>query len=394
MKLVFLHSGEKVKVDKDKNIYVDGSYPKEMIEFYKSLCDDLTFIFRKDSKCYDKKELEKKYLMLDTENIKYKECFDFNKSVKTYFSISKRIKNRKIIKNAVLNSDVIIARVPSLAGYLGIKYSKMYNKKCIVEVVGCSFDTLINLDLRGKILAIPSFLKQRLYIKKAENVVYVSNEFLQKRYPNRKNTLACSDVVIENVDDKVLEKRIKEITNNDSKIDISLCTVGAIDVSYKGQEYVIKAISGLKNRGYNIKYYVIGGGDTNYLQNIAKEENVLENIIFTGSIPHEEVFKYLDKIDIYIQPSNVEGLCRSIIEAMSRACPIIVSNVGGNIELIKNETFIFKKRNIKKLINCIEKMSKEKQIIEAKNNFNNSKKFEKNYLKEKRIKFYKRIINS
>ena len=190
------------------------------------------------------------------------------------------------------------------------------------------------------------------------------------------------------------KKRVEKITNKDSQIDISLCTVGAIDVKYKGQEYVIKAIGGLKNRGYNIKYYVIGGGDKKYLQNIAKEENVLENIIFTGSIQHEEVFKYLDNIDIYIQPSNVEGLCRSIIEAMSRACPIIVSNVGGNIELIKNEICIFKKRKIKEIINCIENLSREKQVIEAKNNFNNSRKFEKNYLKEKRIKFYKRIINS
>lgn len=56
-----------------------------------------------------------------------------------------------------------------------------------------------------------------------------------------------------------------------------------------------------------------------------------------GAKPHSEVFSWLDSIDIYVQPSFMEGLCRSIVEAMSRACPVICTNVGGNYELVSSD---------------------------------------------------------
>ena len=42
-----------------------------------------------------------------------------------------------------------------------------------------------------------------------------------------------------------------------------------------------------------------------------------------GGVPHNKIFQLLDDIDLYIQPSLQEGLPRSVVEAMSRACPII-----------------------------------------------------------------------
>lgn len=59
-------------------------------------------------------------------------------------------------------------------------------------------------------------------------------------------------------------------------------------------------------------------------------------------MPHDKIFEWLDTIDIYIQPSYQEGLCRSVVEAMSRACPVICSDACGERELA-NEKFIFKR---------------------------------------------------
>ena len=71
--------------------------------------------------------------------------------------------------------------------------------------------------------------------------------------------------------------------------------------------------------------------------NLAKKYRVENRVKFLGQVPHKEVLKWLDNIDIYIHPSYTEGLCRSIIEAMSRACPIICSDVGGNYELVDKD---------------------------------------------------------
>ena len=65
------------------------------------------------------------------------------------------------------------------------------------------------------------------------------------------------------------------------------------------------------------------------------------------------MFKFYENIDVYIQPSYQEGLCRSIVEAMSKACPVVCSDAGGNYELIQEE-FIFHKGNSKALQKKIE----------------------------------------
>ena len=81
-----------------------------------------------------------------------------------------------------------------------------------------------------------------------------------------------------------------------------LGTTAAIDVKYKGQENVIKAIAILKKQGItNIEYELVGNGNSDYLKKIAIDFGVEDSIHFLGGMPHDEVFNWLDKIDIYIQ---------------------------------------------------------------------------------------------
>ena len=61
----------------------------------------------------------------------------------------------------------------------------------------------------------------------------------------------------------------------------------------------------------------------------------------------------MDTLDLYIQPSNTEGLPRALIEAMSRGCPCVGSDAGGIPELLASPC-IFKKKNIGDLIKTIQ----------------------------------------
>ena len=60
-----------------------------------------------------------------------------------------------------------------------------------------------------------------------------------------------------------------------------------------------------------------------------------DNVFLLGSIPHASL--YIRYSDIFILPSNFEGLPMSIIEALSYGKPIVASNVGGIPELIMNQ---------------------------------------------------------
>ena len=85
-----------------------------------------------------------------------------------------------------------------------------------------------------------------------------------------------------------LEKRLIQIENRQSKIVLGTCAT--VDVVYKGQQDVIKAIANLKKIGFNIEYQLVGGGDTSYWESIAKEYGVSDQIKFIGVLKHEKVF--------------------------------------------------------------------------------------------------------
>ena len=121
---------------------------------------------------------------------------------------------------------------------------------------------------------------------------------------------------------------------------LSLGTAANIDDKLKGHRFVIKAISLLKLKGHRFEYHLLGSGCGEELLSYAKQCGVEDQVIIDGSKPHNEVYGWLDSIDIYIQPSFTEGLCRAVVEAMSRACPVVCTNVGGNSELCSNEYLV------------------------------------------------------
>jgi glycosyltransferase involved in cell wall biosynthesis len=62
--------------------------------------------------------------------------------------------------------------------------------------------------------------------------------------------------------------------------------------------------------------------------------DTLENIFCLGNMP--EAGKYNQLVDLFMLPSDYEGLPMVIIEAMSYGKPVVASNVGGISEIVIN----------------------------------------------------------
>lgn len=60
-----------------------------------------------------------------------------------------------------------------------------------------------------------------------------------------------------------------------------------------------------------------------------------QNVFFMGSLPNAGA--YNEYADLFILPSNYEGLPMTIIEAMSFGKPVVASNVGGISEIVKDD---------------------------------------------------------
>lgn len=296
------------------------------------------------------------------------------------------------LRDVITEADICIMRLPSPIGFKACMIAKKLGKPYLVEVVGCVKDAYWNYSLLGKVLAYPAYIIMKKCVKQAKYSAYVTQEFLQRRYPCDGKSIGVSDVEMPSIDEVVLQSRLNRINNNKEKI--VLGTVGAIDVIYKGQESVIRALGLLKQQGLmNYEYRLIGAGSPERLKRIAKQCNVEDQVIFMGPKPHDEIFFLLDNLDVYIQPSYLEGLCRSLLEALSRGCPAIASDVGGNSELVDN-SMLYKtgKEDAQSIMNMLRNLTKDSLVEKACRNFEHAKNYDPILLKQKWELFYEDFL--
>lgn len=377
MKLLFSHDIKLINC-KGKH-YFDASYSIGVFNRYFKYFDEITFF----SRTIYKDDVEQKLTPMEDERISF-EGIDSYKDLLSRQSI-------QLIKKLVDDSDVVIIRLPSTLGIFVEKYAKKAGKMIIFEVVACAFDTLWYYSWKGKIIAPIFYLLLRFQLNRALNTIYVTEKFLQKKYPSKGAFIGCSDVDLGIIDDAVLERRIDKINNKSKSDKMILGTIGAVYVKYKGHRFVLEAMARLIKKGYHLEYQLVGAGSSEKLTRLIKKLGLTDCVVFKGSLKHEDVFKWLDSIDIYIQPSETEGLPRSIIEALSRACPIIGTDTGGIPELIESSCS-FKKRSVDDLERIMTEMLNGSLVDRAVTNFNRAKDFDKEILDRKRDKFYKEIF--
>lgn len=387
-----LHIAGSMTAYKDINgkLYFNGNYTPVVWQRFFDIADEVVVICKIDNNIYTAEEAEKKFRRAPDKHFNVVCIHDLYKGTLRFFDLKIRKENEKILEEEISKCDGI--DVKNL-GFVNVdfflKTVKKYNKKYLYECIGDAWDAMWNHGIKGKILAPKSFFDQRKIARNADMVLYVTSSFLQKRYPSIKPQIGISDVDISTNYNDILKNRIKRIKTNNDKI--VLGTTAGVDVPYKGQKYVIKAISFLKKQGYsNYEYQMVGNGNPSKLRKIAKRENINDSIKCLGPKSHDGVLDWLSSIDVYIQPSLQEGLPRALVEAMSMGLPAIGSRTGGIPELLR-EDCIFQKRNYKQLARLLKHFKdKEKMLVEAKRNFyfSNSK-FYKGNSDSKRIQFYK-----
>lgn len=395
MKLLFVHSTKLIE-DDEGNLYTGGSFNSQVWQRYLNLTEKFTVIARKSPVKVKKKEAEEKYNYFDSKKIKFLQVPNLTASIKSIFNIGERVQADSIIEQEVLNSDCIIARLPSKYGYIAIKYAKKHNKRYLIEAVGCAWDEYWSHSLKGKLFAYSNYLNMKKSIRNAPYVIYVTNQFLQKRYPTAGKWVACSNVMLDEFNDKVIADRLERIKELSLDKKVIVGTIGAVDVKYKGHEYVIKAIAKIqKENQQNIEYQIVGGGNAKRLKDLSNKYGVSSSVRFLGAMNHFDVIKWLETIDIYIQPSKTEGLPRALIEAMSKGLLSIGSNVGGIPELLESP-YIFRHgvTATNKLSRIILNIGKNNMNQQAERNYKESKKYDKKIIERRRNEFLREFIRS
>lgn len=297
-------------------------------------------------------------------------------------------RERIIINEEVKKCDLVIGYNPSANGEYANKAALRNGKKYLSLVVACPWDEMWNHGWKGKLVAPYLYLRLKRTLSRSHYALYVTNTFLQKRYPCNGITCGASNVMIPPMDDQILEERLQHIKSIDCSKQINICTVAAVYVRYKGQQYVIKALGQLKKNGDSrIHYYLIGAGDQSFLRNLAKKNNVLDQVHFMGIIPHDRIFTELSGMDAYIQPSLQEGLPRSVVEAMSMGLLCIGAKTAAIPELLDKE-WLTDKRSVIDIEKCLLNINSDSLLQQATRNFEEAKKYQDCVLSEKRNQFF------
>lgn len=376
MDLLFVHD---VKAEIYENEVFARSYGYDIWkERYLPSFDNIQVCFRTKN---SKKNLNGISDKSSGDNLSFEKRIGMFKGPDVFFS--RRIKG--ILRENIKKNDVVIVRLDSFMGLQTIRECRKMKVPYMIELVGCAWDSFWNHGITGKVLAPYLFFRTRKEVKCAPFVVYVTSEFLQRRYPTKGINTNISNVKLNKQNKDDLVERINKINNNSGKL--VLGTAANVDIRYKGQQFVIEALGLLKNKGYkNFEYQILGAGDNSYLNEVAIKNNVQNQVKFLGSLQHEKVFTWLkEDLDVYIQPSLQEGLPRSVIEAMSVGVPCIGSDVAGIPELLDSKWVFKRKRNkSEQIANLLLQLNNKILTEQAERNYTEASKYSYDILLKKR----------
>ena len=112
--------------------------------------------------------------------------------------------------------------------------------------------------------------------------------------------------------------------------------------AYEGLDLLLEAFPALLQKRPELRLLLVGGGpqDEN-LKAQALRLGVADKVVFTGRVPHKDVSRYYDQIDLLAYPRHSMRLTELVtplkpLEAMAQGRLFVASDVGGHKELIRD----------------------------------------------------------
>tara|TARA_R110001592_G_scaffold3525_18_gene20042 strand:+ start:22944 stop:24164 length:1221 start_codon:yes stop_codon:yes gene_type:complete len=306
------------------------------------------------------------------------------------------------IKEQVEKADAVVIRGPVEFGMMAAKAARESGTPYAIEMCGCAYDkTYYKGDWFNKIYAPIKYKHAQKMVRHADAVIYVTENFLQQRYPTDGYMECASNVEIAAPPEYVLNSRLKRIESNTACLNIGL--IGNFGSGLKGLNVAIEALAIVEKRRQknaessapDFKFKILGQGMPALWKTMIRQNGLDQKVEFCGTISGgKEVLEWLDTIDLYIQPSFHEGLPRSLIEAMSRGCPALSSDAGGTQELLSPE-YIHSRGHADQLAEHIwTLMDQEKRRFAAQRNFEKSKNYTREVLVPRRHAFWEHFAQT
>lgn len=139
--------------------------------------------------------------------------------------------------------------------------------------------------------------------------------------------------------------------------------------AYEGIDLLLEALPAITQRRPDIRVLLVGGGPQEAeLRQQAEKLGLEDAVVFAGRVPHQEVSRYYDLIDILAYPRHPIRLTELVtplkpLEAMAQGKLFVASDVGGHRELVEhNKTgILFKAGDRQRLAEAIVELLNDRQ---------------------------------
>lgn len=112
--------------------------------------------------------------------------------------------------------------------------------------------------------------------------------------------------------------------------------------AYEGLDLLLDAFPLIREQASDVRILLVGGGFQDaMLKAQAERLGIVDQVIFTGRVPHDRVQGYYDLVDLLVYPRRSIRLTELVtplkpLEAMAQGRLLVASDVGGHRELIRD----------------------------------------------------------
>jgi len=119
-------------------------------------------------------------------------------------------------------------------------------------------------------------------------------------------------------------------------LEVNILCVGRL-IERKGQHHLLHAFANLRIRcNHRIHLMLVGTGDAKeLLQGLAAQLDIADMVTFTGLVSRDDMPAAYRQADIFVLPSQNEGMSIAVLEAMASGLPVVVTDTGGTAELVR-----------------------------------------------------------
>jgi phosphatidyl-myo-inositol dimannoside synthase len=146
-------------------------------------------------------------------------------------------------------------------------------------------------------------------------------------------------------------------------------------VPRKGQDVLIRALPEIRKRVKDAALLVVGGGPyRKKLVELARQTGLERDVVFTGSVPWEELPAHYAAGDVYAMPCrtrgaglDVEGLGIVYLEASATGLPVVAGDSGGAPDAVRDgETgFVVNGRDVAAVTQKITRLLEDPELARA-----------------------------